>query len=71
MQLWFLPGAAVPVQTYEIDNKICKVTHVTHVTFEGRSHGAKLVVEIDAGFMQFGRGFFIDARRNFYVLREF
>ena len=20
MQLWFLPGAAVPVQTYEIDN---------------------------------------------------
>ena len=71
MQLWFLPGAAVPVQTYEINNKIYKATHVTHVTPVGHSHGATLVAEIDAGFMQFGRGFFIDARRNFYVLREF
>jgi len=32
---------------------------------------ARLVAEIDAGFVDFGQGFFIDAMRNFYVLKEF
>jgi hypothetical protein len=71
MQLWFLSGNWL-VQTYQVRNKILRATHVTHnLDFVFGNPNARLVAEIDAGFMDFGQGFFIDAMRNFYVLNEF
>jgi|APGre2960657444_1045066.scaffolds.fasta_scaffold572465_1 hypothetical protein len=74
MQLWFLSGNWL-VQTYQVRNKILRATHVTHShardDFVFGNPNARLVAEIDAGFVDFGQGFFIDAMRNFYVLKEF
>lgn len=71
MQLWFLSGNW-PVQTYQVKNKILKATHVTHnLDLVLGNANAMLVAEIDAGFVDIGQGFFIDALRNFYVLNEF
>lgn len=71
MQLWFLSGN-LPVQTYQVRNKILKATHVTHnLDLVLGNANAMLVAEIDAGFVDIGQGFFIDALRNFYVLNEF
>ena len=71
MQLWFLSGNW-PVQTYQVKIKILRATHVTHKRdFVLGNANAILVAEIDAGFMDFGQGFFIDAMRNFYVLKDF
>lgn len=68
MQLWFLSGNW-PVQTYQVKNKILKATHVTHnLDFVLDNPNARLVAEIDAGFIDIGQGFFIDAMRNFYVI---
>ena len=70
MQLWFLSGNWL-VQTYQVRNKILKATHVTHnLDFVFGNPNAILVAEIDAGFVDIGQGFFIDAMRNFYVLKE-